>query len=202
MGVIVKLATWVVLGFASTLLMSIACSSTDDVINPPVADGPCSDTIGNRFVDCGNGTVTDTQTNWIWLTNANCFGLETWDAATASAAGLKNGECGLTDHSSAGDWLLPDLYCPPGNTCAFTSAGGTFATILGSACTTAPYVLDTAGTGCWTEGHAFSGVQSAYYWSLTTNSSFPSSAQSLDLINGFVDTNMKASTFYVWPVRR
>src|SRR5215467_2555038 len=39
----------------------------------PTAAGACSDNV-NRFVDCGNGTVSDTQTGLIWLKNANCLG--------------------------------------------------------------------------------------------------------------------------------
>jgi hypothetical protein len=32
-----------------------------------------NDPAGLRFVDCGNGTVQDTQTGLIWLKNANCL---------------------------------------------------------------------------------------------------------------------------------
>ena len=37
------------------------------------ADGPCFDNT-NRYVDCGNGTVTDTVTGLIWLQDADCLG--------------------------------------------------------------------------------------------------------------------------------
>ena len=36
------------------------------------ADGPCFDNT-NRYVDCGNGTVTDTVTGLIWLQQADCL---------------------------------------------------------------------------------------------------------------------------------
>ena len=69
-------------------------------------DGPCW-TNDRRFVDCGNGTVTDQVTGLIWLKNAACLGF--WDFAGAhqAAATLQAGQCGLSDNSAAGDWRLP-----------------------------------------------------------------------------------------------
>ena len=67
---------------------------------------PCFDN-ANRYVNCGNGTVTDTVTGLIWLQNANCFGVQNYATANQAAAGLADGQCGLTDGSSAGDWRLP-----------------------------------------------------------------------------------------------
>ena len=70
------------------------------------ADLPCFNDV-NRFVDCGNGTVTDTVTGLIWLKNADCFGVQDYAAANTAAAGLQTGACGLTDNSTPGDWRLP-----------------------------------------------------------------------------------------------
>src|SRR5262249_32071128 len=45
------------------------------------ADGPCFDN-ANRYVDCGNGTVTDTVTGLIWLKQWNCLATDNaWAAA-------------------------------------------------------------------------------------------------------------------------
>ena len=49
------------------------------------ADGPCFDNT-NRYVDCGNGTVTDTVTGLIWLKQADCLGINDWAAANQAAA--------------------------------------------------------------------------------------------------------------------
>ena len=46
--------------FACLLLVSIGCSSSDDVMKPP-----------DRFVDNLDGTVTDTQTNLMWEQKTN-----------------------------------------------------------------------------------------------------------------------------------
>lgn len=71
-----------------------------------------------RFVDNGDGTVTDNLTGLIWLRNANCGGLESWTTMLGYANGLYDGctscfgtagDCGLSDSSAAGDWRLPNI---------------------------------------------------------------------------------------------
>jgi hypothetical protein len=62
-----------------------------------------------RFTDNGDGTITDTLTGLIWLTDANCFGPRIWAQAASECSLLANGSCGLTDDSSTGDWRLPNL---------------------------------------------------------------------------------------------
>ena len=76
------------------------------------ADPACHGPSGNysRFMDCGNGTVTDTATGLIWLRNPGCFqSKQTWWNANAAAEGMSNGQCGLTDGSSAGARHADDL---------------------------------------------------------------------------------------------
>src|SRR5262245_54288763 len=70
------------------------------------ADPPCYDN-ANRYVDCGNGTVTDTVTGLIWLKDADCFGVKMYAEANQAAAQLADGQCRLTDGSQPGDWRLP-----------------------------------------------------------------------------------------------
>ncbi len=71
-----------------------------------------------RFVDNGDGTVTDNLTGLIWLKNANCGGLHTWTSMLNYARGLYDGctscfdtagDCGLSDGSMVGDWRLPNI---------------------------------------------------------------------------------------------
>ncbi|MEO5331241.1 MAG: fibronectin type III domain-containing protein [Magnetococcus sp. YQC-5] len=61
-----------------------------------------------RFVSNKNGTVTDIETKLILLQNANCFGDIKYSAAIQAAQKLEQGQCGLTDHSTAGQWRMPD----------------------------------------------------------------------------------------------
>jgi hypothetical protein len=190
------------------LLAGVALAGTLEPPPGPVsATRPpdrCFDT-GNRFVDCGNGTVKDTKTGLFWLKNASCLGLQNWAAANISAANLGHGQCGLTDGSLSGDWRLPTLNCASGVCQPIETATGEFAPIFNSAaCNTSPYVLNAPGTACSTVAPVspFSGVQPGYYWS---SSSVPYDnpllAWVVGLSNGNVLAYNKSSTFYVWPVR-
>jgi hypothetical protein len=60
-----------------------------------------------RFVDNGNGTVTDTVTGLVWLKQANCLRAN-WAEAVAAVQSLASGQCGLTDGSAAGAWRMPN----------------------------------------------------------------------------------------------
>jgi len=60
-----------------------------------------------RWLDNGNGTVTDTMTGLIWLQQANCIN-QTWAAAVIAVNQLASGQCGLTDGSTAGSWRMPN----------------------------------------------------------------------------------------------
>lgn len=65
---------------------------------------------GARFCDNGNGTVTDNLTGLVWLKNANTFGAgKTWPKALTLVNALEHGKYGLADHSSKGDWRLPNV---------------------------------------------------------------------------------------------
>jgi hypothetical protein len=60
-----------------------------------------------RWVDNGNGTVTDTVTGLIWLKQADCINGQ-WSDAIAYVNTLASGQCGLTDGSAAGSWRMPN----------------------------------------------------------------------------------------------
>ncbi len=184
-----RCAACLLLGVACVLLVLTGCPCCEpDPTNPPVADPACSDSTGDRFVDCGNGTVTDTQTGLVWLKNANCYGSQTWDAAMASADGLKLGDCGLSDHSSAGNWRLPtkaewegilEPSCPDGS----------------------PKIPDRTGAGCYATAPWASGEQLSAYWSSITAEFDGSRAWAGVLHQGIVGDNDKTVALFVWPVR-
>jgi len=60
-----------------------------------------------RWLDNGNGTVTDSMTGLVWLKQANCIN-QTWASAVAAVNLLASGQCGLTDGSKAGSWRMPN----------------------------------------------------------------------------------------------
>ncbi len=154
-------------------------------------DLPCFDN-ANRYVDCGNGTVTDTVTGLIWLKNANCFSPQDYSNAGNAAAGLQHGGCGLSDNSLPGDWRLP--------TKAEWEATIARADALG--CTN-PDLTDTPGTGCYMAGgtQPFTSVQSSVYWSSTSNETYPADAWYVNLHDGYVGNGNRTYTNGVWPVR-
>jgi len=160
------------------------------------ADGPCSDkTNTNRYVNCGNGTVTVQKTGLIWLKDAACATLGNpgvdWLTAKGNVATLKDGGCGLTDGSQPGDWRLP----------TFDDWQEAMDGVAG-VCTTAPFWLNDAGTGCWGSGpSSIAGVASGYYWSSSTFENYPGYVWIASLDDGFGHLYFKDSRLRVWPVR-
>lgn len=139
-----------------------------------------------RFTDNSDGTVTDNQTGLIWLKNANCFGARTWYDAKSYSNGLADGSCGLTDGSSAGDWILPNS-----NELASLVHKGYIN----------PTVPNTAGTGKWIQGDPFNNVQFSYYWSSSTEAGNSLNAWVVGMSAGVVSFYDKSYGGYVWPVR-
>ena len=72
-----------------------------------------------RFIDHGNGTVTDVLTGLIWLKEGNCdkfFSSDNsgknerwWTDAISACNQLSSPYCGLTDDSETGYWRLPNI---------------------------------------------------------------------------------------------
>jgi hypothetical protein len=140
-----------------------------------------------RFTDNGNGTVTDKLTGLIWMKNANGFnGTKTWDDALSAANNLASGSAGLMDGSKAGDWRLPNVR----ELQSLIDYG-----FYG------PALPNTQGTGQWSEGNPFQGVQSDFYWSSTTNAGSASTAWSVYFNAGSVGNTAKSNSIYVWCVR-
>jgi hypothetical protein len=160
-----------------------------DATNP---DPPCFDN-ANRYVDCGNGTVTDSVTGLVWLQQTDCLTNTGYAAANQAAAGLKDGDCNLTDKSSPGDWRLPTK----------DEWFATIARAVAMGCTPGgPSLTNDAGTSCLSVGpSSFAGVASFYYWSITTHETGPSIAWLASLGTGLVSYLGKVNSLRVWPVR-
>jgi hypothetical protein len=159
------------------------------------ADPPCFDDV-NRYVDCRNGTVTDTVTGLIWLKDANCFpgpggsGLR-YAAANQAAAGLADGQCGLTDGSSSGDWRLPTK----------AEWEATIASAAGPCSGSPPTLTNDPGTGCLIVGpSSFAGVQ-FFYWSSSVVDGGGTDAWFVHLVDGRLDAAGKLTDLLVWAVR-
>ncbi len=137
----------------------------------------------DRFLDNGDGTVTDCRTNLVWLQNANCFGNQDWNSAISFAARLSDKECGLSDDSMEGDWRVPTKEELQG---------------IG----TDPPETWTAGypSVTWTKpGSPFVAILTGQYWSSTEyNTSIVWHAR---MTNGFTGYDVKDNGKRVWPVR-
>jgi hypothetical protein len=130
-----------------------------------------------RFTDNSDGTVTDHLTGLVWLKNANCFGAMNWTNALTACNSLASGSCGLSDDTVAGDWRLPNRK-------------ELFSLIDHSRYSPALPL-----------GHPFTNVQSAFYWSSTTDPDYTGDALQVFLTYGGVIPFPKTFIDYVWPVR-
>ncbi len=153
------------------------------------AAAPCVDKT-KRYNDCGNGTVTDSLTGLVWLKKSNCLPSADFEAAKKAVAGLKNGDCMLTDASSPGDWRLPTQK----------EWETTMEKALDMGCS-GPTLTNDAGTGCMTAGpSSFTDVEADYYWSSTTlegqDRAYFGDIDHGHLLNGAFTTSLR-----VWPVR-
>jgi len=132
----------------------------------------------DRFLDNGDGTVTDCRTGLVWLKNANCYAIQDWDSAMSSAAGLNSGECGLTDGSVEGDWHL--------------AAREELEGII----TDRPTTGDTE-----TPGAPFVSVQSNVYWSSTEDGTNGAWGVDVGVGYSYYYASRVFRYYYVWPVR-
>lgn len=208
-----------------------AALAGDGMVALQTAAASCADDSGDRYVDCGNGTVTDNETGLVWLANANCLGM-------CNLSGLPcavNADCPVgqicspvaVDWHTARDFVAGLSDKPPGSSAANQDCGLADGSspgewrlpsveeweamvehaddVLGCALL---MITNDAGDDCWdpacvTAGAcSFHGVQPARYWSSTTFVSWPESAAwFVSLEYGYVQVNIKTNDSYVWPVR-
>ncbi len=133
-----------------------------------------------RFIDTGDGTILDKLTDLIWLRNGNCMGRAVdWQEALDKALVLENGECGLSDGSSRGDWRLPNIR----ELDSLVHEGFHD-----------PALSNRAGNGKATENEPFINFDfSGTHWSSTTRVDNPAYAFVVDYGWGSVKTNLKTS---------
>ena len=133
----------------------------------------------SRFVDNGDGTVTDGLTGLTWMKNANCWGTMTWANALTKISGLNAGTESCSGYTTGihTDWHLPNR-----RELRSLIDYGRYNPALPS-------------------GHPFSDVQSSYYWSSTSYANSTDNAWIVYLGNGRVNDNFKSYSYYVWPVR-
>jgi hypothetical protein len=179
------------------LLSSTSVFADSRAVALQSADISCK-TISGRYVDCGNGTVTDNETGLTWTSNASCWGTSTyfnWYDASIEVLNLADGFCGLTDGSSPGEWRLP--------TRAEWGKMVAAAVALPGFCD--PVITNDPGTDCYDAGpSSFTNIQGnefGLYWSATTDSGTVSKAYVVPMISGSIYSYTKTAVASIWAVR-
>lgn len=139
-----------------------------------------------RFHDNLDGTVIDNLTGLIWLKDAGCYIASTWASALSKAARLNDGECGLSDGSSEGEWRLPNAL--------------ELLSLVDFAYDT-PALPDTSGTGQWQEGKPFINLENDYWSSTTEAAGINDRAWEIWVDYGNPNLFLKTTTGHTWPVR-
>jgi len=131
-----------------------------------------------KFIDHGNGTITDTLTGLMWTKNANLAGTpRNWQEAMDYIAGM-NGGAGTFGYK---DWRLPNIR----ELCSLIDFGEDVPALP--------------------PGHPFINVQtdleSYYYWSSTTYTSHTGGAWVIRMFDGYSNGHYKTGDYFAWPVR-
>lgn len=139
-----------------------------------------------RFVDNGDGTVSDRLSGLVWLKNAGCFSPTSWAAALTAANQLASGACGLSDGSTAGKWRMPNVN-------------------------ELESLVDVARANpAVSSAHPFANINlSNAYWSSTTYTAATANAMAIRLtdgrwingVDGSFDNNKTTSINSLWAVK-
>ena len=149
---------------------------------------------GGRYEDNGDGSVTDCRTGLVWLKDASCEALGSqgnWKEMTAAAAGLADGQCGLTDGSQPGFWRLPTVSEFMEMVASANKQGFDY-----------PSLTNAKGDAKWTtDGDAFVGVESSCceYW--TSSEIEAGGVWDVNMRTGELDIDGKFARNWIWPVR-
>lgn len=132
----------------------------------------------SRFVDNGDGTVTDTRTGLMWLKDASCFQNLDWATLFTTVKALNDAsstsQC-RRYHQQYADWVVPNRV------------------ELWS-------LIDQQFDYPALEAGFFERLQGGY-WSSTTAASMPQQAFSLDMDDGELNLREKADLLRLLPVR-
>ncbi len=126
-----------------------------------------------RFINNGDGTVTDMLTGLMWTKNADLCGKITWEDAVDCCNGL--------DLAGYDDWRLPNMHelhslIDYSEKAPALAEGHPFE-------------------------HVHTSFQNNFYWSSSTNFYLANSAWRVDMCKGHIKFCPKIETNYVWSVR-
>ena len=158
------------------VLLARHASSPD--ANKKSADDPATQT-DSRFIDNGDGTVTDTITSLMWLQDASCIGTADWQNSFEKLKDFNTNpasyNCG-TRHNKYSDWSLPNRH------------------------ELRSFIEHDTDLPALPASHPFANVM-PHYWSSTTAAYNPSQAYKLFMGTGELQVSDKETPQYLWPVR-
>ena len=130
-----------------------------------------------RFTNNYDGTITDNLTGLVWLKNAKPEHTMTWSNAVLFCNILENGNYGLVDGSSEGDWRLPNVR-------------------------ELQTLLDYSQISpCIPSGHPFTDLENTTYWTSTKSIFQPFYSWGVNLGTGSSGFYPNTNSYYVLPVR-
>jgi hypothetical protein len=133
-----------------------------------------------RFLDNGDGTVTDRLTGLVWLQAGDYFPAQGWNGSVDSCRGLEDDGSGLTDGSQIRDWRLPNV--------------NELSTLLNAG--------EASGAAWLNTECSFTNVGSSDYWTSTTNANDTGQAWLINLDSGAFSARDKGGiTRRCLPVR-
>jgi len=134
-----------------------------------------------RFVDNGDGTVTDNLTGLMWLKDAACLGYRDWQGALDGVADFNTNPSNYScaDYTANyTDWVLPNIV--------------ELESLVNA---------EESNPAAWLNTQGFINVQSYFYWSASTRAFNTSYAWFVFMDSGFVTYYYKSTNYQVWPVR-
>jgi hypothetical protein len=159
-------------------------------------DGELQAGVARRYVDNGDGTITDARTGLMWekkCADGSIHDQEkeySWiDAFAVFIVGLNRAR--FAGHT---DWRLPNVNELHTLVDYGQMASPTIAPVFNTACATGCTVLT-----CSCTSQAYS--HSYYYWSSTTITDNPEDAFGVSFVGGYVGGHDKSDTLYVRAVR-
>ena len=132
-----------------------------------------------RYIDNGDGTITDNHIGLTWLKTANCFDAQNWKTTLEFTQNLKNGDCGLTDKSQSGEWRLPTKYEWQ---------------IMSN------QIYKNSAHSDWRD--QFTDIQSTKYWVSSPFTLNETNGLAVATRNGLISVQNKSTKQYILPVRR
>jgi len=152
----------------------------------------------NRYIDCGNGTVTDTVTGLVWTKDAGS-GTSSYAGTSWWAPEIMHGQGGLTDGSENGDWRLPTQ----------AEWAATIEQAVNLGCTSengyTVSLTDVTGTRCFEDGEQpFENINKfgyGTYWSSTAVAEDPNYAYVWNIRGDAAEMRLKSESTQGWFVR-